>query len=185
MTNKFKAFIYLTAIVAISYWHSPWLLLIGVLITGVICGRDLRRIALRALAATAFFCGILSLGWVILSLREGDIPATGILRFNLRVLLLTMLGQLAATRLDIVSLLDFHPPLQTLAVLIRAQIGVYRRLLVDYRQAVRSRTYRRPGLRGSQRISTSAAVGFLRRAEHEATELTLGLQSRGVFDDQG
>ena len=185
MANRLYAIAYLLAVLAATLWHSVWILLAGLVLTALACGRDARRIVTRALGATAFFSGLASLVWVFLSARQGDVPVEGIARLNMRVLLLTMLGQLAASRLDIVALLDGSPPLRTLAVLVRAQVGVFRRLLSDYRLAVRSRTCRRPGLRDSQRISAAAGAGFLRRAQHEAAELTMGLQSRGVFDDQG
>ena len=185
MRDRFLAVLYIGLVVTISMVQD-------IRVLGALCalillagGRDTPRLAGRALLAAGFFTGMVSLGWLITSLLDGNIPVQALVRLNLRVFTMTLLTFLAVTRLDIRQITAKAPRLQALAVLILAQVGVYRRLLGDFRLATRSRTCRRPALRDSVGMGAAIGATFLRRAEYAAEQLTQGMTSRGFFLDPG
>jgi hypothetical protein len=183
MRDRFLAVLYLVAVVTISATQDIRALAVCCALILLAGGRRSPRLARRALLATGFFTGLVSVAWLVAALFKGTVPTEALIRLNLRVFAMTTLTFVAVARLDLRQITAFAPRLQTLVVLILAQIGVYRRLLGDFRMATRSRTFRRPALRES--VGKGAAVGatFLRRAEHEAAQLTQGMVSRGFFDD--
>ncbi len=183
MRDRFLAALYLALVLAISLTHGVPRLGIFCGIVLVACGRDTWRLARRALLATAFFTGLVSLAWMMVTLLDGSVPVTGLIRLNLRVFTLTTLTFLAASRLDIIQITDPWPRLQTLVVLILAQVGVYGRLLRDFRLAAKSRTCRRPALKESLGMGAATGAAFLRRAEYAAEQMTQGMISRGFFLD--
>jgi cobalt/nickel transport system permease protein len=175
---------YLATVVLLTSIHDLRWLLPALLIIGLFCGRDLPRILKRAALATAFFCTLISLGWLLSSLRHGDVPWLAIGRLNVRVLTLTMLGFLLTARINLDAALAWSPRLLTLSILIRSQLQTFRRQLDDYRLATRSRTCRRFGLRDGQRAGGAAVAGLLQRAETASQDITMGMSSRGFFLDQ-
>ena len=183
MRDRLLAALYFASVLSISMVQDVRALAVICALVLLIGGRGTPRRARRALLATGFFTGLVSLAWLITSLIEGSVPVQALLRLNLRVFTLTTLTFLAVDRLDLRRITAFAPRLQTLVVLILAQIGVYRRLLGEFRLATRSRTYRRPALRESIHMGAAQGATFLRRAEHEAGQLTQGMTSRGFFLD--
>ena len=185
MRDRVLALVYLAAILAISMNQDVRVLGIFCVLVLLACGRQGPRLARRALLATVFFTGLVSLAWLATSFVDGTIPTTALIRLNLRVFTLTTLTFLAASRLDIRRITAFWPRLRTLVVLILAQVGVYRRLLSDFRLAAKSRTWRRPALKDSLGMGAATGAAILRRAEHEAEQMTHGMISRGFFLDPG
>ena len=184
MRDRLLAIVYLAAVLAVSLNQDVRALGVFCALVLLAGGRDTPRLARRALLATVFFTGLVSLGWLVSSLFDGDVPVQALIRLNLRVFTLTTLTFLAVTRLDIRQITAFWPRLRTLAVLILAQVSVYRRLLGDFQLATRSRTWRRPALKNSLAMGAATGAAFLRRAEHAAEQMTQGMISRGFFLDQ-
>ena len=183
MRDRIEALVYLAAVLGLSLTHSLQHIAICCGLVLITCGRDAPRLARRALLATVFFTGLVSLAWLVASLWEGTVPTAALIRLNLRVFTLTTLTFLAVSRLDIRTITAFWPRLRTLAVLILAQVGVYRRLLSDFRLATKSRTWRRPAVKDSLGMGAATGAAFLRRAEYAAEQMTQGLVSRGFFLD--
>ncbi len=177
--------IYLAALLFLSMTQQMRWLTAGAIVVLIAGGRQAPRLARRAILATAFFAGLVSAAWAVSAALEGDVPWIALARLNLRVFTLTLLTSTAAANVNFESALAIAPRLQTLFVLIRAQVQVYRRLLTDIRQAARSRMCRRPAVRDSVQLGASVGASFLHRAEQSSEELTQGMTSRGFFLDQG
>jgi len=183
MRERILFAVYLALVVAISVTQN-FVSLTGMgLVVLAVAGRDAPRLVRRAALAAGFFTGLVSLAWLVTAWIDGTVPWAALIRLNLRVFTLTLLTFTATERLDFERILAFAPRLQTLFVLIRAQVQVYRRLLADFRMAARSRTCRRPTLRDSLRLGAATGAAFLRRAEHSAEQMTQGMTSRGFFLD--
>lgn len=177
--------LYLIALVCVSLLQDlRWLAGCAVAVA-LLAGPAAPRLLKRALLATAFFAGLVSLAWIAAGAMAGEVPWRAIARLDLRVLTLTLLTFTVAARLDFEAMTSFSPRLQTLAVLIAAQVQVYRRLLTEFRLAGRSRMWRRPAVRDSLKLGAAVGASFLRRAEHSAEELTQGMTSRGFFLAEG
>jgi len=183
--DRFGLLLYLAVLLFLAATQELRWLAAGAVVVVIAGGRRAPRLARRAVLATAFFAGFVSLAWAVTAAVAGEVPWTAIVRLNLRVFALTTLTFTIAAHVDFERALAFAPKLQTLFVLIRAQVLVYRRLLVDFRLAARSRMCRRPAVRDSLRLGAAAGASFLRRAEQSSEELTQGMTSRGFFLDQG
>ncbi|MBU8869611.1 MAG: hypothetical protein KOO60_01935 [Gemmatimonadales bacterium] len=183
MRDRLLAVIYLASVLAVSMNQDVSVLGVFCALVLLACGRQITRLARRALLATAFFTGLVSLAWLATSLLEGTVPVMGLIRLNLRVFTLTTMTFLVASRLDILQITAFWPRFRTLIVLILAQIGVFRRLLGNLRLAAKSRTWRRPALKDSLGMGAATGVAILRRAEYAAEQMTQGMISRGFFLD--
>lgn len=183
MRDRLLALLYVIIVVTASMIQDVrvlGLLCALVLIAG---GPRTPRLARRALLATGFFAGLVTLAWMVTAAIDGTVPWLALIRLNLRVFTLTSLTFLAVDRLDPQRITAGAPRVQALTVLILAQVGVYRRLLGEFRLAHRSRTCRRPAVRESVAMGAALGATFLRRAEHEAGQLTQGMTSRGFFHD--
>lgn len=172
---------YLAALVAISLVQDLRWLAGCALAVALLAGPSAPRLLKRAVLATLFFAGSVSAAWIVASALAGDVPWRAIARLDLRVLTLTLLTFTVAGRLDFEAMTSFSPRLQTLTVLIIAQVKVYRRLLTEFRLAGRSRMARRPAVRDSLKLGAAVGASFLIRAEQSAEELTQGMTSRGFF----
>ncbi len=183
--DRLGLIVYLAALLFLSMTQQMHWLLAGALVVLIAGGRQAPRLARRAILATVFFAGLVSATWAISAALQGEVPWAALARLNLRAFALTLLTFTAAANVDFEAALSFSPRLQTLFVLIRAQLLVYRRLLADFRLAARSRMCRRPAVRDSVQLGAAAGASFLRRAEQSSEELTQGMTSRGFFLDQG
>lgn len=183
MRDRWLLAMYLATVLLMSLLQDVRALSASLIVIAALCGRDLWRIARRAILATAFFTTLVSGLWLLSAWRLGDIPWAAVLRLNLRVLVLTASGFLAADRIRLDRALSATPRLAALAVLIRSQQRVFIRLLADQRLAVRSRCCRRLGWRDRRRVNAAAVAAVLQRTEFASRDLTQGMVARGFFLD--
>jgi cobalt/nickel transport system permease protein len=173
---------YLAAVVAASFIHAPLWLAAALLAAVLFSGRHRLRLLLRTVIAIAVFNATVSVGYTMVATWRGEFVAEYLLLVNLRVLLMVYLGMWFITRVSLLEALSFAPTLRFLATVAASQVVTLRRVLLDYRQAFRSRTLGRAGVR--QRMGHASAQGthLLDKAVHDAAEATQALRSRGYFD---
>jgi cobalt/nickel transport system permease protein len=126
-----------------------------------------------------------SASWAAVSLLRGELEAESLARMNLRVLALTSLTFLVTARIDPFRALSFSPSLLFLLTLAYGQIAVFRRMIEDFRLALRSRSPARPKSADLYRHAGAAGAFFLEKALHDSTEITLAMRSRGFLRDSG
>ncbi len=126
----------------------------------------------------------INLGFLIVS--KGDLSAAGrvLPLVNARLFFLVVLVFRILPAIDLQRALGFSPTLRFVLILATSQVLAFRRLFGDFEQALAARTTRRPGLRTSLRQGAALGAFFLRRAEHDATEITQALTARGFFLDR-
>ena len=175
---------YLAAVVTATLVHDPALLGTGAALVLLSAGRGLPTLLGRVLRAALPFALAVSLGYLLLA--RGDLPAAGrvLLRLNVRVLLLVGLAFRVLPALNLQRALGFSDTLRFLLVLATSQVLTFRRLFTDFRLALAARTPRRPGLLTALRHGAATAAWFLRRAEHDATQMAQALDARGFFLDR-
>jgi cobalt/nickel transport system permease protein len=99
------------------------------------------------------------------------------------VVLLTTLTFLFIARANLFRALDFSKSLTYVLGLAYSQAMTFRRAHEDFRQALASRSLKRPGLMDRYRASAAAASWFLEKSLHAATQSSQALRSRGFFHD--
>ncbi len=172
---------YLVAVVMITLVHEVLWLGAGLLIVGLIAGRQTPALLRRTLLPVLFFNLAVSLGYTAAGLLGGDFRWGYLALMNVRVILLTFLTFLMVSRVDLLRALGFSRTLTYLIVLALSQIMTFRRLHQEFRLAGESRRLRRPSLRDGYTQGAVIAVQFFDKAEHGAGEIALAMRSRGFF----
>jgi len=175
---------YLVAVVTATLVHRPILLAAGVMVVLLSAGRPAPSLLWRSVRATLPFVLAVTLGYVLVA--RDDLPSAGrvLLVLNLRILLLTLLAFRILPGIDLQRALAFSPTLRFVLILTTSQVLTFRRLFSDFRQALACRSPHRVGLLTALRHGASTSAWFLRRAEHDASEITQALDARGFFLDR-
>jgi cobalt/nickel transport system permease protein len=183
MRARLALLAYLAAIVLATTIHEIGLLAVGLLLVLALAGRGWLRILRRACIAILLFNLIVTLSYAVIAALQGTFSPDFVVLVNLRVLLLTCLTFLFATRVNPLEALAFSRTLTFLFTLAYSQSMAFKQALEDFRLAFRSRCIEQVGLRDRYRHSASTGVHFLDRSLHRATEITQVMRSRGFFDD--
>ncbi len=183
MTPRLMLILYGAYILTVSLTHDPIWLAGCWMLPLIAARREAPQLLRRALATTLLFSGVVTAAHIVLSLTEGNDPWLWALRTNLRVLALTSATLLFSRHVNPLVLAGSSPILQTVVVLVLAQISTLRRLVADARDALRSRTADRPGITLLVRHGGATAGTLLRKAHHDLTTTTEAMTSRGFFLD--
>lgn len=175
---------YLALVVTATLVHDVRLLLAGTLLLVVPGFGPGPRTWLRALRAVLPFLVAVDLGYLLVAWGELDEARRVLPLVNARTMFLVVLAFRVLPAIDLQRALGFSPTLRFVLILATSQVLAFRRLFTDFQQALAARTTRRPGLRTSLRQGAALGAFFLRRAEHDATEITQALTARGFFLDR-
>lgn len=181
--HRLSLLIYLTLVVAGTMIHDPLVLggaaLVVILSSGTGIGSLLRRAILAALP----FVLAVTLGYLVVARHQLDQAGAVLVPLNLRVLLLTLLAFRILPHINLQQALGFSRTLRFVLILATSQVLTFRRLFTDFQQALAARSARRIGLLAALRHGAATSAWFLARAEHDATEMTQALETRGYFLD--
>jgi hypothetical protein len=184
MRDRLLLSAYLCAVLVATLVHDWRWLLAGLAATLVLGGRRAPRLLRRALRAAAPFALTVSVAYLAMALRRGEPWLGFLLLLNVRVLLLTCLAFLVAERIDLQRVVGHRSAAGYVLVLTTSQLLTFRRLYGDFKLALTSRTPRRVGTLTALRHGAAAGAWFLRKAEHDAAEITLAMTARGFFHDR-
>ena len=173
---------YLAAVFGATLIHDPAWLAGGLATALLLAGRARWQLLRRAVVALLLFNLAVSLGYALHAHWQGLPYAEALLAINLRVLLCVYLGFWLVSRLNLLDALAGWPTLRLIATLAIGQIGVYRRLLDDYRLAFRSRHAAPPAMSALLRHAGAQAGGLADKSLHAAEDVAQAMRSRGVFD---
>jgi hypothetical protein len=126
---------------------------------------------------------ILTIGYTVMGVFTQQFDGHYLLLLNSRILLISFLTcwlmQVVCWR----QALARWPNAQRWLVVVRTQTDLLKQLSAHYRDAVRSRSAHPGTLR--KRYCAGAAMGLalLDKSVHNSEALTLGMRSRGVFND--
>lgn len=184
MRDRLLLLLYLVLVVAATVVHDARLLGLGAVVTAATELGRRPHAWVRALRAALPFLVAVDLGYLLLA--KGDLAATvAVLALvNARLVFLVVLAFRVLPAVDLQRALGFSATLRFVLILATSQVLAFRRLFTDFEQALAARTTRRPGLRTSLRQGAAMGAFFLRRAEHDATEITQALTARGFFLDR-
>jgi hypothetical protein len=175
--------LYAAFVLTASLVHDPRWLALALGLTLAAAGREAPVILRRAALAVLLFTGVVSAAWVIVSYGRGDDPWPWVIRTTLRVLAITSATFLLGRRVPVLSLAGDSRTLQTVLVLVLAQVSTLRRTVRDARLALRSRSLDRLGPRLLVRHAGATGGSLLRKAQHDLTLTTQAMASRGYFLD--
>ena len=173
---------YVAAVLAASFVHVPLLLAGGLFGASLAAGPARWRLLKRALLAVLLFNAGVSLAYAVVAWWQARPLLDALLLINLRVLLLVFLGFWLVDRVRLLDALAGWPLLTTIATLALGQIGVYRRLLEDFRLAFRSRNALPPTPLAMLRHAGAQGGALLDKSLHDAEQAAQAMRSRGAFD---
>jgi cobalt/nickel transport system permease protein len=176
--------LWLLAVVGLTFVHDLVGLGAAALLWLTVARRDAPGLARRALLAVLVFNATVSVGYAVLALARGEFSWLYLLRTNLRVWLITACTFLMAKRVNLFAALSFAPGLMMVLTLAYTQIRIFTRLLEDFRLGLRSRSLRRPTPRVLYEHGAATGSFFLSKAVHDAAEIGLAMQARGLFRDR-
>lgn len=183
MSPRFRLFLYLAAVVAISFIHVPWVLAFGLVLALAFTGPMRWKLLRRALFAILAFNLTVSLGYAALALWQGNFAWDTLLLANLRVLFLVYLGFWYVARGDGLRALAAWPLARLILTLAIGQIKVFERILRDFRLAFDSRNLARPRSLDRAHLAAAQSRTLLDKSVASAGEAALAMRSRGAFDD--
>ena len=175
---------YLILVVAGTMVHDPVVLGLAAAVVLVSAGRGATTLVKRALLAALPFALAVSLGYVFMARNDLSQAAAVLVPLNLRVFLLTQLAFRILPRINLQLALGFSRTLCFVLILATSQVLTFRRLFRDFQQSLTARSPRRVGLLAALRHGAATSAWFLARAEHDATEITQALETRGYFLDR-
>jgi cobalt/nickel transport system permease protein len=182
MTSRIALLAYLCAVIVGTTVHDIGFLAAGLGLVLVLAGRQWLRILRKAAVAILLFNAVVMASYAVIAGMRGTFSPEYVVLVNLRVLFLTCLSFLFAARVNPFQALAFSPSLSYLFTLAYGQAMSFRRVLVDFRLAFRSRCIEWPGLRDRYRHGAAMATHLLDKSMHNATEITRVMRSRGFFD---
>lgn len=175
--------LYLATVVTLTSVHDPLVLAAALALALAIAGRRALAVARRVALTVGPFCLLISATYAGMAELYGRPYGGYLLLLNLRVAALTTLTFLVAERINLARALGFSRGLLYVVTLATSQAMTLRRLVEDYRLALRSRTLRRLTLRDRYRHSAASAARLLTKATHHASEIALAMRARGFFDE--
>ena len=174
---------YAATTVALTSIHDVRVLGAALALVLVLAGRRSLRLIRRVLLAVGPFCLVVSLSYALVSIRSGQLATDYLMLVNLRVGALTSLTFLVLERINLARALGFSPALRYVVTLATSQALSLRRVLDDYRLALKARTLTRLGLADRYRHSAASAARLIAKATHQSQEIALAMRARGFFDD--
>lgn len=182
MKDRLLLLAYLVVVVLVTLVHAPAWLAAGVALALALSGRSAGRLLRRALLAVLVFNAAVSLSYAAVAGVQGTFSAHYLLLVNLRVLLLTLLTLLLAERVNAYRALGFSRDLGYLLVLAGSQLVSLRRLLEEFRLALRSRGLGRVSWRTRHRQAGVLGAWLLEKSLVRSREVNEAMRSRGFFD---
>jgi len=179
VSAKIYFFLYIGALVAISMLTTPLPLVVVVGILALLGGRAFLRLARRALVLVALFSLLITVSYAI-SLHLQDQPFwTYFITVNLRSFDMVLLTLVFTHRVNLYEAMSFSEELSFLLTLSVSKIMTVQRSFADYRDALKSRTLKKPSRSEAYEYLGSAAAGFLERNIREGKENFEAMRSRG------
>jgi len=140
------------------------------------------RTALRTLRAILLFNLGVTLGYLIQMLWTGEGEWLFLLRFNLRVFVITFLTLYLIPRINVAGALAFSPTLLFLYQASLSQIETFVRTYREFMLALRSRTLKPLSERNRREFVGAMLYHFLKKSLNNSKERTQALKARGFFD---
>jgi cobalt/nickel transport system permease protein len=175
--------LYLATVVALTSVHDVRVLAAALALTLALAGRRALALIRRVVLAVGLFCLVVSVSYAALTIPAGEFSGGYVVLINLRVAALTSLTFLVMERVNLARALSFSRGLLYVVTLATSQALTLRRVVEDYRLALKSRTLVRLGLRDRYRHSAVSAARLLTKAMHQSGEIALAMRARGFFDD--
>ena len=174
---------YLAAVVALTSVHDVRVMAAAQALTLAVAGGRALGLMRRLVVAVGPFCLVVSASYAVLTMPSGQFSGGYLVLVNLRVAALTSLTFLFMERVNLARALGFSRGLLYVVNLATSQALTLRRVVEDYRLALRARTLARLGLRDRYRHSAASAARLLAKAMHRSGEIALAMRARGFFDD--
>jgi len=184
MSARWILALYVVAVFVLASVHDPRVLAVAFVPWLGIARGDAPRILRKALLATGLFTATVTGAALVVGAIQASPDWGWALRTNLRVLAITSLTLLTFERVDLARALAPWPGASTLLTVAGAQIRLLQREFDDLRIGLASRTVGRPGVVTVVRHAGGTGAHFLGRAMHDAEEIGMAMQARGVWNDR-
>jgi cobalt/nickel transport system permease protein len=171
------------AVVGVTLVHEPAWLAAGLAAVLLASGHGRPGLLWRAVRAVLLINLVISSGYLLMAWLSGAVAWNFLLLLNLRVLLLALLTAWLARDLDLDRALRGLPVARRWLGIVRCQLGVFRRLANEYRDALSSRSTLAPTLAQRYRAGATLGLAALDKAVYNSEAVSQAMRSRGAFDD--
>ena len=175
--------LYAVLIVAATSIHDWRALAVLLAATLLAAGRDAPRVMRGAARAIALFSAVVLASYTALALYQDNFSLLYVVRTALRVAAIACLTFLLPRRVNLLRALSFSRSLVWLLTIAYGQALALRRTMADFRLALRSRSLATPRLQDRYRHAAVLAGYLLRRAVHDAAEVSEAMKARGFGHD--
>ncbi len=172
----------LLVILTTSYHHLLFLAAI-LLVLAVLSGTLFLRLIKKSVLSVLCFNTVISIGYMVAAVIKGNFSAEYIMLINLRVLTLTFMTFLLMERINLFKALSFSSTLSFILVLAMSQVLEFRKVLADFKYALKSRTLERVGQKNLSGYIASTIFFFLHKSIYNSREITQAMKSRGFSFD--
>jgi cobalt/nickel transport system permease protein len=185
MKDRIWLLLYVVAVVVATSFHDVRLLASMLAAAILLAGRTWWRIVRRALIAVAWFSSLVLVAYAVTAWIQGTFSGHYLGLVTLRVVTITTMTLVLASRVDLVRAFGFSRTLLYLVTLVTSQVLTMRRMLDEFRLAFRSRGITRPSRKALVHHGAAIATFFIHKSVNDATEISQAMRSRGFFDAQG
>jgi cobalt/nickel transport system permease protein len=185
MIDRLLLVAYGIAVLAATLFHSHWVLAGLLLAAACWAGSQWWQLARRALLALALFTSVVLLAYSVSALIQDKFSWHHVSLIALRVLTLTYLTFVMSRRVNLFEAFSFSKTLLYVATLATSQALTMRRMLGEFRMALRSRLIGRPARCTLLQHAGVTAAYFVEKSISDATEIAQAMRSRGFFDADG
>lgn len=181
--HRIRLLAWLISVVVVTLIHQVPTLLAAIVLVLLFSGPGRMRLGGQALRTVGPVLLLISSGWLLMGALSGQIQANALLLINVRVALLALLTAWMVRDVDLAQALSAWPAAQRWLIIVRGQVGLFRRLASDHRLARRSRSSVQPTLRQRYHGAAAVSLAAMDKAVHNAETVTQAMRSRGALHD--
>ena len=179
MQTKLLLVLYILILVTISTFKSYEPLLVASVLLLIIAGKSAFTLLRKSVVLVALFSLFITVSYSFTLYLQGQPFWHYFLTVNLRSLDMVFLTLLFTKKVNVYEAFAFSKELSFLLILSVSKIMTVQRVFADYRDALKSRTLKKPNRTQIYSYLGSAIAGFLDRNIHEGKENFEAMRSRG------
>lgn len=182
MKEKIKLVLYIFFLIFFTVLSNSYAFFIFILFLFLLDLKFFKKNIKRTLFSISFFNLTITLGYIIFTSIKARVDFDYVILINLRVFLLTYLTFFFISHTNLFLALDFSKNLSALLSIALSQIIQYNKIMEDIKFAQRSRVIVKD--KKLLRYFSKAEINyFFTKSINNAKETSLGMKSRGFFND--
>lgn len=180
--KKSEIFLFITyvcIIILLTVQSNIYSIIIVFLLLALFSGSSFIKLFKRTIIALLMFNLIVSISFIALSLYNGTHPFYSMLLINLRTMTLTFATFWIIEKVNLFNIFSFSKSMTFLLTLSYTQIISFKKILNEFRLALKSRSIKKPSNTNLIQFLSSLTLFFLNSALNNSKEILMAMKSRG------